>query len=153
MWYTFPEIHLWCDTCWWPAWQPITSPHVCFSRGRMPDLIGRPPAYRSDMLTTQLLRPAILAFNCVKLKEIGLDGVPWIRQWGREIFIFWPFSKSSIKMRINWPSIGEEGFILIDWREMKCHIVNITDAIGFVLIAFSSVCLHMANIYIQQMCG
>ena len=27
-----------------PAWQPVASPHTCFSRGRMMDSIRRPPA-------------------------------------------------------------------------------------------------------------
>ena len=29
------------------------SLHVCFSRGRMQDLIGRPPAYQSNVLTSR----------------------------------------------------------------------------------------------------
>ena len=42
----FPEIYFWCDTCW-----PLDDPHGgafphmhVFSRGRVPDSIGRPPA-------------------------------------------------------------------------------------------------------------
>ena len=31
------------------------APHACFSRGRMPDSIGRPPAYRSHVITTRPL--------------------------------------------------------------------------------------------------
>ena len=42
-------------TSWWPAWQLITSLHLCFSRGRMLDSIGTPPAYWSDVLTTRPL--------------------------------------------------------------------------------------------------
>ena len=54
MWYMFPEV-----APRWPAWQPITSPHACFSRGRMPDPIGRPQTYRSDVPTTRSPRPAV----------------------------------------------------------------------------------------------
>ena len=55
MWYTFPEIHLWCDTYASVYSQHSSrslSPHVCFSRGRMSDLNHRPPAWEADMLTT-----------------------------------------------------------------------------------------------------
>ena len=49
MWYTFPKIHLWCDTfagiyCQYS--DLLLSLHVYFSRGRLPDSIV------SDMLTT-----------------------------------------------------------------------------------------------------
>ena len=64
-------IHTW----WRPAWQPIASPHVCFSRGRMPDSIGRPPAYRSDVLTTRPPRPAYYLPQHFKKSENV------IRQW------------------------------------------------------------------------
>ena len=37
-WYMFHEIHL--STSRRPAWQPIASPHACFSRGRMPDSLS-----------------------------------------------------------------------------------------------------------------
>ena len=60
MWYTFPEIHLWCNTsasiCGQHSSQ-LLSQHVCFSRGRMPDLNHRPPAWQADALTTRPQRP------------------------------------------------------------------------------------------------
>ena len=59
-WYTFPEIHLWCDTSagvYSPHSSQSLSPHVCFSRGRMPDLNHRPPAWQADVLTTRPQRP------------------------------------------------------------------------------------------------
>ena len=40
MWYTFPEIHLWCDTSagvYSHHSSQLLSPHACFSRGRMRD--------------------------------------------------------------------------------------------------------------------
>ena len=55
-WCTFPEIHLWCDTSAGVYSQHSSqsfSPHVCFSRGRMPDLNHRPPAWQADALTTR----------------------------------------------------------------------------------------------------
>ena len=54
-WYTFPEIHLWYDTSAGVYGQHSSqslSPHACFSRGRMPDLNHRPPAWQVDTLTT-----------------------------------------------------------------------------------------------------
>ena len=45
-------------TSWRLAWQPIASPHAYFIRGRIPDWIGRPPAYRSPL--TQPLDPLLL---------------------------------------------------------------------------------------------
>ena len=55
-------------TFWQPAWQPIASRRVCFSRGRMPDLIGRPPAYQSDMLTIRLPLPASYQTTITSIK-------------------------------------------------------------------------------------
>ena len=79
----------------------------------------------------RILLECILAFNWVKLKEIGLG----------DLYILTFFKE----VTLNWEQIGsrrrEEGFILFDWTEMKCHIVNITDAIGFVwlpLVVFVS---------------
>ena len=42
-WYMFPEIHLWCNTCWpldgqHGGWS--LSPHVCFSRGECQTQLG-----------------------------------------------------------------------------------------------------------------
>ena len=45
-WCVFPKIDLWCNTCQPLGGQhgsPSLSPQACFSRGRMPDLLGRPP--------------------------------------------------------------------------------------------------------------
>ena len=41
-WYRFWDSPLvWhLPTSWQLAWQPVASPHACFSRGRMPDLIN-----------------------------------------------------------------------------------------------------------------
>ena len=35
----------------------LIFPHMCFSRGGMPDLNCRPPAWQSDVLTTRPQRP------------------------------------------------------------------------------------------------
>ena len=53
-------IHLWYDTSagvygQHSSW--LLSPYACFSRGRMPDLNHRPPAWQLDVLTTQPQRP------------------------------------------------------------------------------------------------
>ena len=51
MWYTFPEIHLWWDTIasvYGQHSSQLLSPHICFSRGRMPDLNHRPPTWQLD---------------------------------------------------------------------------------------------------------
>ena len=61
MWYTFPEIHLSRNTSAGVYSQHSSqslSPHVCFSRGRMPDLNHRPPAWQGDALTTRPQRPS-----------------------------------------------------------------------------------------------
>ena len=60
---TFPEIRLQCDTSasvysQHNSWS--LSPHACFSRGRIPDLNHRPPAWQMHMLTTQPQRPGTL---------------------------------------------------------------------------------------------
>ena len=64
--YTFPEIHLWCDTfaCVYGQYSGwLFSPHACFSRGKLPDSNGR-PAKQSDMLTTQPQRTATDCVSC-----------------------------------------------------------------------------------------
>ena len=75
-WYMFPEIHLWCDTCWslggQHGSQSLASPHAYFSRGRMLDSIGRPPAYRSDMLTTRLRQPATTRNDFIRMRTTHL---------------------------------------------------------------------------------
>ena len=62
-WYMFPGIHLWCATSAsvhsWHSSQSL-SPHACFSRGRMPDLNHRPPAWQADALTTRPKRPGFI---------------------------------------------------------------------------------------------
>ena len=70
-WYTFPEIHLWCDTSA-SVYQQHSSqllfPHVCFRRGRMPDLNHIPPAWQADALTTQSQQPN-LVYHVEKLRS------------------------------------------------------------------------------------
>ena len=55
-WYTVPEIHLWYKASaglYSQQSSQLLSPHACFSRGRMPDLNHRPPAWQVDVLTTR----------------------------------------------------------------------------------------------------
>ena len=70
----FPEIHLWCNTsaCVYSQHSSqLLSPHACFSRGRMPDLSHRPPAWQADALTTRPQRPNLsvdfLVFTCTSI--------------------------------------------------------------------------------------
>ena len=65
-WYTFPEIHLWCDTSasiYGQHSSQSLSPHACFSRGRMLDLNHRPPAWQVDALTTRPQWPGFIKFK------------------------------------------------------------------------------------------
>ena len=76
----FPEIHLWCDTFAGVYSQHSSqslSPHACFSRGRIPDLNDRPPAWQADALTTRPQRPGYLGNLDIDDNEIDHppDGV------------------------------------------------------------------------------
>ena len=72
-WYTFPEIHLWCNTSAGVYSQhssQLLSPHACFSRGKMPDLNHRPPAWQADALTTRPQRPDLIIYSYKVEKEL-----------------------------------------------------------------------------------
>ena len=77
----FPDIHLWCDTFTGVYGQHSSqslSPHMCFSRGRMPDLNHRPPAWQSLGLSNPARR---IIFNCHNLfivAAIGLCSTIWL---------------------------------------------------------------------------
>ena len=61
MWYTFPEIYLWCDTSASVYGQHSSQslfPHACLSRGTMLGLNHRPAAWQADVLTTWPQRPS-----------------------------------------------------------------------------------------------
>ena len=65
-WYTFPEIHLWCDTfavvlCQHSSQSP--SPHACFSRGGMPTSYSA--VWRATHLATATGLCVCACFVCV----------------------------------------------------------------------------------------
>ena len=73
----FPEIHLWRDTSA-GVYSRSLSPHACFSRGRMPDLNHRPPAWQVDTLTTRPQRPGSHSESlpCALFKIYEYQGFP-----------------------------------------------------------------------------
>ena len=91
-WYTFPEIHLWCDTSAGVYNQHSSqslSPHACFSRGRMLDLNHRPPAWQADALTTRPLQPGLLKpLNNVMYRTKLTTYHDYLHQHGAKCHVF-----------------------------------------------------------------